>query len=300
MISPKYLKKNDKVAIICMAGKTTLESIRSAIKILEEWGLEVIVGESVGAEDGVFGGNDALRKNDFQQYLDDVNISAIFSARGGYGSTRFLDKINWEIFRQNPKWVCGFSDITAVISTINGLGVEAIHGSMPKLFDIKGGKKALYLLKKALFGEKLKYKYPGNFANKTGRIKAEIVGGNLCILAHCIGSKSELESDGKILFLEDVSEYYYNIDRMLLQLKRAGKLDNLAGLIIGHFTDCKDNDNPFGQTVQEIVAHHTQEYNYPVAYGFPVGHEPDNWPIICGRKTELVVGKEELHLSFDK
>lgn len=300
MISPKYLKKNDKVAIICMAGKTTTESIRPAIKILENWGLEVIVGETVGAEDGVFGGNDTLRKNDFQKYLDDVHISAIFSARGGYGSTRFLDKINWEKFKESPKWVVGFSDITAVISAINGFGVEAIHGPMPKLFDIKGGKKTLKLLRKALFGEKLTYKHLGDPANITGRATAEIVGGNLCILAHNIGSKSELNTDGKILFLEDVSEYYYNLDRMLLQLKRAGKLDNLAGLIIGHFTDCKDNDNPFGQTVQQIAAHHTQEFNYPIAYGFPVGHEPENWPIICGRKTTLIVGKEELVLVFDK
>jgi muramoyltetrapeptide carboxypeptidase len=298
MISPPYLQKNDTVAIICMAGKTSVESIKPAIEILKKWGLSVVVGESVGAVDGVFGGSDSLRKNDFQKQLNDPKIKAIFSARGGYGSTRFLDDINWRKFKKNPKWVVGFSDITAVVSQINNIGIEAIHGPMPKMFANVGAEKSLEYLRKTLFGNEITYKAKINANNKLGKATAEIVGGNLCILAHTIGSKSEINTDGKILFLEDISEYYYNIDRMLLQLKRAGKLKKLAGLIIGHFTDCKDGDNPYDQTVEQIVTHQTQEFDFPIAFGFDIGHENSNWTIVCGRKAELVVNEMQVSLDF--
>ncbi len=298
MISPPYLKQKDSVAIVCMAGKTTRNSVQPAIEILESWGLEVIVGNSVGAVDGVFGGSDLIRKNDFQKQLDNPTIKAVFSARGGYGSTRILDEINWKKFKKSPKWVIGFSDITAVISQINNIGIEAIHGPMPKMFDNKGIEYSLESLKKMLFGEKIKYEFQPNISNKTGKVKGEIIGGNLCILAHSIGSKSEIDAKGKILFIEDISEYYYNIDRMLVQLKRAGKLEHLAGLMVGHFTDCKDTDNPFDKSIEEIVLEQSKGYDFPIAFGIPIGHEPANWPIICGRKVEFVVTDELVDLQF--
>lgn len=299
MLSPPYLQKGDTVAIICMAGKTNVSTIEAAKEIMQGWGLQVIVGETVGAVHGVFGGDDILRKNDFQKYLNDPKIKAIFSARGGYGSTRMVDDISWAKFKKNPKWIVGFSDITAVISKINNLGFEAIHGPMPKMFGNKGGEKSVSLLKKTLFGEKISYTIKSRAGNKTGTAKAEIVGGNLCMLAHSIGSKSEINTKGKILFIEDISEYYYNIDRMLLQLKRAGKFKNLKGLIVGHFTDCKDSDNPFDRSIEEIVLDQTKGYKFPIAFGFPVGHENDNWPIICGREVSIFVEEKQVTLEFE-
>ena len=304
MISPPNLKTNDKVAIVCMAGKTTLDTIQPGIDLLVSWGLQVVVGETVGAVDGVFGGDDELRKNDFQKYLNDPTVKAIFSARGGYGSTRFLDKIQWAKFKKNPKWVIGFSDITAVLTKINNLGIVAIHGPMPKMLADIGGETSAGELKKILFGFETTYAAKPNESNKLGNCIAPIVGGNLCILAHSIGSKSEINTDSKILFIEDVSEYFYNIDRMILQLKRAGKLKNLKGLIVGHFTDCKDSDNPFTtnnsleKTIADIVRNHTQEYDFPIAFGVPIGHEPENWPIICGKNVELVVNDWQVSLDF--
>ncbi len=299
MISPPNLQKEDKVAIICMAGKTNLSTIQAAIVILEKWGLQVIVGETVGAFEGVFGGSDQMRKNDFQKYLNDPEIKAIFSARGGYGSTRFLDKISWAKFKNNPKWVIGFSDITAVLCKINNLGFEAIHGPMPKMFGNSGGEKSIEYLRKILLGQQeIVYTPKPSIFNKYGHANAPVVGGNLCILAHTIGSKSEINTENKILFIEDISEYYYNIDRMILQLKRAGKFKKLAGLMVGHFTDCKDSDNPFDKTVEEIVLGQCKEYTFPIAFGFSIGHENDNWPIISGRNVEFEVGEKEVNLRF--
>ncbi len=298
MLSPPFLQKNDKIAIMCMAGKTTLRTIEPAIKILESWGLQVLVSETVGAVDGVFGGSDFLRKTELQKYLNDPKIKAIFSARGGYGSTRFLDEISWQKFKKNPKWVVGFSDITAVLTQINNIGVMAIHGPMPKMFGNLGGEKSIKYLRKLLFGEKIEYQINASKNNILGQAEAQIVGGNLCILAHTIGSKSEVNTKNKILFIEDISEYYYNIDRMLLQLKRAGKFNDLAGLIVGHFTDCKDSDNPFDKSIEEIVLDQTKGYDFPITFGVPIGHENENWPIMCGREAELVVGEKVVTLNF--
>jgi muramoyltetrapeptide carboxypeptidase len=298
MISPPHLQKGDKVAIICMAGKTNLSTIQASIDILEKWGLQVLVGDTVGAVDGVFGGDDNLRKSELQKYLNDPEIKAVFSARGGYGSTRFLDEISWTKFKKKPKWVIGFSDITAVITQINNIGIEAIHGPMPKMFGNSGSEKSLKFLRKTLFGEEIEYKIKSNKNNKMGQVKGEIVGGNLCILAHTIGSKSAINTKNRILFIEDISEFYYNIDRMIVQLKRAGKFKNLKGLIVGHFTDCKDSDNPFDKTIEEIVLEQCKKYDFPIAFGFPIGHENENWPIVCGRKVELIVNLKEVNLKI--
>lgn len=297
LIASATLQKGDKIAIVALASKVDLDSIQAAINIMQDtWGLEVIVGESVGATYFNFAGNDEIRLNDFQQQLDNQEIKAIFSARGGYGSSRIIDKVDFTEFKKNPKWIIGFSDITAVHCHLQSMGFQSLHAPMPKTFmrDYDSVQK----LEAFLFGRDIGYKIPSKPINKQGRGEGQIVGGNLCLLAHLIGSKSDIDTSEKILFIEDISEYLYNIDRMMVQLKRAGKLNNLAGLVVGDFSDVKENDSPFGKTFYEIIAEHTQEYNYPICYDFPVGHEAINWTIPCGRNTVLNIDNEEVTLKF--
>ncbi len=297
LIAPPFLKKGDKVAVVALASKLNLADIQSAINLMHEnWGVEVIVGESVSAAYYDFAGTDEIRLRDFQQQLDNQEIKAVFSARGGYGSSRIIDAVDFTKFKKNPKWVIGFSDITAVHGQLQVLGFQSLHAPMPKTFmrDYDSVQK----LEAFLFGRKIDYTIPSKEINRIGVGAGQLVGGNLCIFAHLIGSKSEVDTDGKILFIEDISEYLYNIDRMMVQLKRAGKLKNLAGLIVGDFSDVKENDEPFGKTFYEIIAEHTTEYNYPICYDFPVGHEAKNWTIPCGRVASLSVDNEKVVLEF--
>lgn len=297
LISSPTLQKGDKVAIVALASKLTLDDIQPAINLMQEnWGLEVIIGESVGASYFNFAGTDDVRLKDFQQQLDNQEVKAIFSARGGYGSSRIIDAVDFTEFKKNPKWIIGFSDITAVHCQLQAMNFQSLHAPMPKTF--MRDYYSVQTLEAFLFGKNMDYKITSKPINKPGRGKGQIVGGNLCLLAHLIGSVSDLNTDGKILFIEDVSEYLYNIDRMMIQLKRAGKLKNLAGLIVGDFSDVKENDEPFGKTFYEIIAEHTAEYNYPICYDFPVGHESVNWAIPCGREASLVVDNEEVRLYF--
>ncbi|MEA5459692.1 LD-carboxypeptidase [Arcicella sp. LKC2W] len=294
---PTPLQKGDSVGIIALACKVDFEAIQPTIKLMENtWGLKVFIGESVMSEYHQFGGTDEVRANDFQLMLNNPEIKAIFSARGGYGSSRLLDSINFTDFQKSPKWVVGFSDITAVLSHIHTLNIESLHATMPKLFLQEGGEKSLESLKKILFGEMLDYQVNSQEMNRLGFAKGQLIGGNLAILSHIFGSKSDINYDGKILFLEDVNEYLYSIDRMMIQLKRAGKLKNLAGLIIGHFSDCQDNNVPFGKTANEIIQEAVAEYNFPVCYGFPVGHEPENWAMPVGREVILEVKTDGVFL----
>lgn len=298
LISPPFLKKGDKVAIIALASKLIPADIQSAINLMQEnWNVEVVIGESVSASYFNFAGTDEVRLRDFQQQLDNQEIKAVFSARGGYGSSRIIDAVDFAKFKKNPKWIIGFSDITAVHGQLQVLGFQSLHAPMPKTFmrDYDSVQK----LEAFLFGEKINYTIPSKPINKKGIGAGQIVGGNLCILTHLIGSKSEVNSDGKILFIEDISEYLYNIDRMMIQLKRAGKLENLAGLIVGNFSDIKENDEPFGKSFYEIIADHSAEYNYPICYDFPVGHEAINWTIPCGRFASMSVDNEEVSLGFE-
>lgn len=297
LIAPPSLQKGDKVAIVALASKLNPDDIQPAIQYMQDnWGLEVVVGESVGASYFGFAGTDEIRAGDFQKMLDDTSIKAIFSARGGYGSSRIIDTIDFTIFKQHPKWVIGFSDITAVHSHIQSLGFQSLHAPMPKTF--MKDDYSLETLKTFLFGRNQRYEISGDDLDKSGTAEGQITGGNLCLLAHLIGSPSDISWDGKILFIEDVSEYLYNIDRMMIQLKRAGKLHNLKGLIAGSFTDSKENDEPFGKTPYEIIAEHLAEYDYPVAYGLPAGHYIANWAIPCGRVVRLEVNASESVLTF--
>ena len=287
---PNPIQKGDTIGLLALACKVNFEILKPAITLMENvWGLNVILGESLTSEYNQFAGTDTVRANDFQMMLDNPEIKAIFSARGGYGSSRLLDYIDFTAFQKQPKWVVGFSDITAVHCHIHTLNIESLHATMPKIFLQEGGEQSLESLRKILFGEHLNYKIEPHKLNRLGVTNGELIGGNLAILSHVIGSKSDINYDGKILFLEDVNEYLYNIDRMMIQLNRSGKLQNLAGLIVGSFSDCQDNQVPFGKTAYEIIEEAVADYDFPVCYGFPVGHEVDNWAMPYGREMSFLV-----------
>lgn len=297
LIAPPDLEKGDKVAIVALASKLNPDDIQPAIQYMQEnWGVEVVVSESVSASYYGFAGTDEVRARDFQKMLDDRSVKAIFSARGGYGSSRIIDAIDFTCFQQNPKWIIGFSDITAVHSHVQSLGFQSLHGPMPKTFmrDIY----SLKTIEAFLFSPGTDYEIEPADNNRSGSGEGQVTGGNLCLLAHLIGSWSDISYDGKILFIEDVGEYLYNIDRMMIQLKRVGKLRNLKGLIVGSFTDLKENDEPFGKTAYEIIAEHVAEYDFPVCYNFPTGHGKDNWAIPCGRGARLEVDALKSVLTF--
>jgi muramoyltetrapeptide carboxypeptidase len=296
-LRPNPIQKGDTVGLLALACKVDFEALRQAIELMENgWGIKVILGESLTSEYHQFAGTDSVRANDFQIMLDNPEIKAIFSARGGYGSSRLLDLIDFTTFQKQPKWIVGFSDITAVHCHIHTLNIESLHATMPKLFLQEGGEKSLESLRKVLFGEEINYKIEPHKNNRLGIGEGQLIGGNLAILVHVIGSKSDINYDGKILFLEDVNEYLYNIDRMMIQLKRSGKLQNLVGLIVGSFSECQDNNVPFGKTANEIIQEAVADYDFPVCYGFPVGHEANNWAMPCGREMSLFV--EEYGVSL--
>ena len=295
---PKPIQKGDTVGLLALACKVDFEVLRPAIELMEiVWGLKVMLGESLTSQYHQFAGDDTVRTNDFQTMLDNPEIKAIFSARGGYGSSRLLNLIDFTAFQKQPKWVIGFSDITAVHCHIHTLNIESLHATMPKLFLQEGGERSLESLRKILFGEEIKYKIQPHLMNRLGMANGQLIGGNLALLVHVIGSQSDVNYDGKILFLEDISEYLYNIDRMMIQLKRSGKLQNLAGLIVGGFSDCQDNEVPFGKTANEIIQEAVSSYDFPVCYNFPVGHEADNWAMPCGREMSLLIEKYGVSLE---
>lgn len=297
MITPPYLRKGDTVAITCPAKKLPAD-ITEGINLLESWGLNVLIGETVGSSYHQYAGNDELRTKDFQRFLDDGSVKAVFAARGGYGSIRIIDKLNFSSFKRNPKWIIGFSDITILHSHIYAnYKIETIHGQMPVNVP-DGTKPSLETLRKALFGESFDYRYQSLTESKNGSSTGVLVGGNLTLLVMIAGSVSEMDFSGKILFLEDVGEYLYSIDRMMWNLKRSGQLAKLKGLIVGGFTDMKDNAIPFGQTAEEIIFSHVNEYSYPVCFDFPAGHISDNHALIFGQKVSLRVENDEVSLKY--
>ena len=300
MTQPPFLQPNDKIGLISLASKVEYEDLQAFIHIAQnDWGLQVVEGNHLKNQNYQFAGTDQERLSDFQTMLNDDAIKAIFSSRGGYGSSRIIDQIDFRKFKKNPKWIVGFSDITAVHCHLNNLGFQSIHSIVPKQFGNEAYLSSIESLRKILFGQKVSYETPSHHLNRTGNGVGELVGGNLCLLAHLMGSKSEVKTKSKILFVEDVNEYLYNIDRMMVQLKRAKKLDNLAGLVVGKFTDSKDNESsPFGKNAYEIISEHVSGYDFPVCYDFPIGHEPPNFPIIVGAKTHLSVGLNSTVLSI--
>lgn len=294
---PPYLKKGDKIAIVCPAKKLP-KSIDFGIKVLTEWGLEVVLGKSVYASHHQFAGSDKLRTADLQEFLDDTSIKAIICGRGGYGAIRIIDDLDFTGFAENPKWLVGFSDITVILSHIFATqSVQSIHGQMPYTFE-EATELSLLSLKKALFGETQEYQCKSSFQNKAGLCEGILIGGNLTLLTMIQGSASEMDFDNKILFLEDVGEHEYSIDRMLRMLKRAGKLKNLKGLIIGAFNEIEEEKISFGQTAEQVIWEIVKDYNYPVCFNFPTGHINNNLSMVLGTKIELEIETNNVRFKY--
>jgi muramoyltetrapeptide carboxypeptidase len=297
--TPAFLKAGDTIGITCPAGPVEIAKMDNCFKAMKKWGLNVKYGNTVGKKWQRFGGTDEERAADFQAMLDDDAIQAILFAKGGYGTMRMIDKINWDKFKQQPKWLIGFSDLTTIHLHVNSnFNIATIHGDMSSGFSSKDTDPSLISLNDALFGKRLQYNIEGHLLNRPGEINAPLVGGNLSMIIACTGSKSEIKTDGKILFIEDVSEYKYTIDRMLMQLKRSGKLDRLAGLLVGQFTATKsDKEDNFYKTVEELIMEKVEEYNYPVCFNFPAGHSKDNRALKFGVPYQFTVTKDAVSLN---
>jgi muramoyltetrapeptide carboxypeptidase len=297
MITPPYLKKGDKMGIVAPAGKISKDAIRPALNRFHEWGLEIELGKNIFNTYNQFSGTDDERTADLQRMLDDTSIKLIVNARGGYGTLRIIDKLDFTAFCKHPKWIVGYSDITVLHSHIaKNFGIETVHGVMPSTFT--ASTEAVETLYKALFNQALAYKVEPHKLNRTGKAEAEVTGGNLSLLYALSASRSDIDTKGKLLFIEDLNEHLYHIDRMMMNLKRAGKLNGLAGLIVGGMTDMKDNPTPFGKTAEEIIREAVDEYNYPVCFNFPAGHIEKNLALVFGRRARLSVSETEVTLSY--
>ena len=289
---PPYLKKGDTIALTCPAGYMLQEKAQTCIETFQKWGYEVLVGKTLGSKSKTyFSGTDEERLIEFQAMLDEPSIKAILCGRGGYGVGKIIDQLDFTAFKKNPKWIIGFSDITVLHAHINrNYKIATLHAPMAAAFN-DGGYKNKYVqsLKNGLEGKKANYSCKPNRYNHAGKVTAELVGGNLALVTHLIGTKSDLQTKGKMLFLEDVGEQHYNIDRMMHQMKRSGKFNDLAGLIIGGFTDMQDTERPFGKKVYDIIHDLVKDYNYPICFGFPVSHDKENFAIKEGCQYQLTV-----------
>ncbi|KYG76780.1 S66 peptidase family protein [Roseivirga echinicomitans] len=296
MLIPPLLSQGDKIAIVAPAKKIQSD-LTFAVNTLTEWGLTPVLGEHVLATDHYFAGTDNQRLQDLQEALDNPEIKAILIARGGYGTTRILEQINWSNFLESPKWVCGFSDITSLITELNNRSVACIHGPMAVTLD--WDEQTTESVKSMLFEGRVNYDIPPHPLNQLGQTNAALIGGNLSIICNTIGTSSEVQTKGKILFLEEVGEYFYHLDRMLVQLKRAGKLDALTGVIIGDFSSIKDHKDCFGANALEIISRNITDLNIPIAYGFPLGHEKRNLPVYCGVPAIFDVSEKGVNLKYE-
>ncbi|AXG68554.1 putative murein peptide carboxypeptidase [Kordia sp. SMS9] len=291
MKPPKPLQKGATVGILSTARKISIAEIEAAVTLLHSWDLKVVLGTTIELEMNQFAGDDMTRMLNFQQFMDDDAIDAIWCARGGYGTIRIIDQLDFSRFVQQPKWIIGYSDVTVLHSKGPQLEVETLHATMPINIP-KNSKATLESLRKVLFGEHLQYTIPAKANNKIGSATGELIGGNLSMLYSMLGSDLSLNTDGKILFLEDLDEYLYHVDRMLMNLKRNGYFENLAGMIVGGMTDMHDNTIPFGKNANEIILDVTSEYNFPICFDFPAGHLDDNRALIFGRNVALEVASE--------
>lgn len=297
---PSYLQKGDTIGIVAPAGYMPFEKMQSCIETFEDWGYSIALGSTTqSASANYFSGTDAERLKDVQQMLDDKNIKAIMCARGGYGVSRLIDDLSFKKFKKNPKWIVGFSDITVFHAHLYArYEIASLHAPMAAAFN-EGEFANPYVLslKSALAGEKAGYEIEPHAYNTTGTATGTLVGGNLTLLAHLTGTRSDMNTKGKILFLEDVGEYLYNIDRMLLQLKRNGKFKKLAGLIIGGFTDFKDTERPFGKGAYDILKEHLKDADFPVCYNFPVSHAKENYALKIGVEYLLSITNQNVVLE---
>ncbi len=298
MIIPQFLKVGDTVAIVCTARKFFPEDAKPAIDLLESWGLKVKLGNTIGLNNCQLGGTDNERVADFQAQLDDENVKAIWCARGGYGTVRIIDSIDFTKFKKHPKWIMGFSDVTVLHSQLNIERVASLHSIMP--FTVPNAPEEVKeTLRKALFGETISYSIPSKSYDVKGTASGELVGGNISILYSLLGSKSAIDTKDKILFIEDLDEYLYHIDRMMYNLKRNGYFENVKGIIVGSMTDMHDNEIPFGQNEVQIITEIAKENRIPIAFQFPAGHQSDNRTLILGKQLDFEVNEKEIKLKFD-
>ncbi|MCZ4243728.1 S66 peptidase family protein [Pedobacter punctiformis] len=296
---PPYLKAGDTIGITSPAGYITTEQIQPSVLQMQSWGFNLKIGDTIGKRDFTYGGTDSERLIDFQKMLDDPNIKAIMCARGGYGFVRIVDQLDFSGFKRNPKWIIGFSDITVLHCHLaRQFGIASIHSKMCNSFPDDWNKaepiqiETILSIKNALIGEDMAALAPAHVNNKPGKAEGILVGGNLSIIETLCGSQSDLNTDHKILFVEDTGEYLYSLDRMFWNLKRSGKLDKLKGLVIGGFKVKPDDaGEEFGKTIYEIVTEKIKEYNYPVAFDFPVGHQRNNFALKCGSQYQLQVNE---------
>lgn len=290
---PPYLKKGDTIGLVAPAGYMPHGKFAQCIKTLGDWGFEVLCGKTPGQQYHYFSGTDEERRDDLQEMLDNRKVKAILCVRGGYGTSRIIDQLDFKKFKRYPKWVIGFSDITVLHNHLSSrLHIASMHAPMAAAFNNGEWKnKYVHSLRDVLTGKKINYKIPVQQFSRKGSCHGILTGGNLSLLIHLTGTPSDIDTRNKILFIEDVAEYIYSVDRMLTQLKRSGKLGNLAGLIVGTFNDPKDTVVPFGKTMEEVIYDAIKDYNYPVAFGFPVGHENENYALKTGIAYELKVGR---------
>lgn len=299
MVTPPFLSKGDIVGIVSTARKITSEELRPFLELLKSWGLKAVLGETINAEDHQYAGSDGLRSADFQNMMDNPDIKAIWCARGGYGTVRMVDALDFSSFRKHPKWIIGYSDVTVLHSHIHAFGIETLHANMAMEMDIKtpATKESV---RNVLFGRDYQVQYTTKMENlnRLGTTHGVLVGGNLSLLYSLIGSPSALETKDKILFIEDLDEYLYHVDRMMQNLKRNGLLKGLKGLIVGGMSDMNDNTIPFGKTAKEIVLEAVSDYDYPVCFDFPAGHVLDNRALILGRKATLTISDNSVSLTY--
>ncbi|NJX14135.1 S66 peptidase family protein [Tamlana crocina] len=299
---PPYIKAGDTVAIVAPSGilKNRVGEVQQAQALLKSWGLHSIVGQHIFNQANHFAGTDDERCEDFQQVLDDPKIKAIWCARGGYGAVRILDKLDFSKFKKQPKWIIGYSDITAIHNQIHNEGVESLHALMCVSLtkDLSEIDASISTFKNTLFGEPLNYTLKGSKYNRSGTATGQLVGGNLTMLHTMLGSKTSIDTSGKILFIEEIGEYKYHIDRMLQSLKRAGYFDNCNGVIIGDMTKLRKNTTLWGTSIEQLILDALTDYNFPIAFGMPAGHEKDNRALILGRTINLTVNIEQSSIIF--
>jgi muramoyltetrapeptide carboxypeptidase len=296
----EFLKKNDKIGIVSTARKISEEEIIPAIRKFQEWGLNVVLGKNIFNIYNQFAGTDEERAADFQEFLDDDEVKAIICSRGGYGTIRIIDKLNFTRFIEKPKWIAGYSDITAIHSLLQSkFNFQSIHSSMAFNFPHdNSSNKSVESLKEALFGCLSEYYTEKSVFNKKGEAEGILAGGNLSILYSLLGTRFDPDIKNKILFIEDIDEYLYHIDRIMMSFELSGKLKNLAGLIVGGMTDMKDNTIPFGKNACEIISEHVSKYNYPVIFNFNAGHSEPNLALYFGRKINMTVSEEKAVIKY--
>lgn len=304
LATPAYLQKGDTIAIVAPAGilKNKKKIIERAKNLAESWGLHVVYGKYLFGKNNHFSGTDEERSKDFQDALDNKSIKAIWCGRGGYGSVRILDMLDFTKFKENPKWIIGYSDITALHNHIHNLGFETLHAMMGTSMqdNPKDIPETIKTFRKAIFGEKLTYSIPSSKYNRKGSVSGKLVGGNIALLSSMLGSRSQISTNGKVLFIEEIGEYKYSIDRMLQSLKRAGNFDKVKAVIVGDISKIKKNTTSWGSSIEQLILDVIPE-EIPVLFDFPAGHEPDNRALIFGRKIEVIInkGNEQSTVKFE-